>query len=98
MRMCVAHKGLVIFAFSLALAGLANAQDVAGKTEIDMWDLPRVFCLDPVRLAKSKRRVAAGDKSLRPAIERLQESYAGQRRQARLHVSQPLLVARSQKA
>jgi len=69
--MCVAHKGLVIFAFSLALAGLANAQDVAGKTEIDMWDLPRVFCLDPVRLAKSKRRVAAGDKSLRPAIERL---------------------------
>ncbi len=32
---------------------------------------PRVFCLDPVRLAQTKARIARGEKSLAPAIEKL---------------------------
>ncbi|MCH7559187.1 MAG: hypothetical protein IIB56_17280 [Planctomycetes bacterium] len=36
-----------------------------------MAELPRVFCLNPVKLAKSKSRVISGDKSLRPAMEAL---------------------------
>ena len=32
---------------------------------------PRVFCLDPVRLAWSRARIARGDNSLAPAIEKL---------------------------
>ena len=72
MRICMAHKGLVIVASFFVLAGFANAQSAGGRPETRIRDFPRVFCLDPVRLAKSKRRVTAGDKSLRPAIERLQ--------------------------
>jgi hypothetical protein len=52
----------------LAVAGSPAARAADGKTAAAG---PRVFCCDPDGLAKAKSRVAAGDPSLKPALERL---------------------------
>jgi len=55
---------LVCWLLSLVRAQNINISDKDTK-------LPRVFCLNPVKLAKSKSRVISGDKSLRPTVEAL---------------------------
>jgi hypothetical protein len=56
---------IVILVCSLLNPVRAQNINISGKK------LPRVFCLNPVKLAKSKSRVISGDKSLRPAMELL---------------------------
>jgi hypothetical protein len=49
----------------------ARAQKLRKNINTTAEVLPRVFCLNPVILAKSRARLNAGDKSLRPALKML---------------------------
>ncbi len=69
MQACTSKKAFVIFILVCWLPGPVRAQNI-NISDKDK-ELPRVFCLNPVKLAKSKSRVISGDKSLRPAMESL---------------------------
>ncbi len=60
-------KAFVIAVFVSLLLNPIRAQNI----NIPGKKLPRVFCLNPALLAKSKSRVVGGDKSLRPAMKLL---------------------------
>ena len=62
-------KVRVIAAVVSCLLGCTDAQ--RANTQTDGNELPRVFCLDPLRLAQSRAMVRHGDKSLLPAMEKL---------------------------
>jgi len=69
MQACTSKKALVIVILVCCLPGPASAQNI--NISYKDKELPRVFCLNPVKLATSKSRVISGDKSLRPAMESL---------------------------
>src|SRR5512142_174353 len=62
--------------FCIAMAvGMSIASALRGA-EKPAPEGPRVFALDPMALREAKRLVAAGDRSLRPAVERLRRDAA----------------------
>jgi hypothetical protein len=69
MQAYTSKKTLVIAIFVSLLLNPIRAQKACRNINISSKELPRVFCLNPVKLAKSKIRVISGDKSLRPAME-----------------------------
>ena len=66
---CSSLKVWVLISLISGLLGPADAQQT--NRNAGGYDLPRVFCLDPAKLAESKARVRQGDKSLGPAMETL---------------------------
>src|SRR5215472_1533716 len=50
---------------------LLFAATLAGATDPDTLPLPKVFCADPHAMAAAKAKLAAGDNSLKPALNRL---------------------------
>jgi hypothetical protein len=55
----------------LWLLGPVGAQNVRRDINVADKELPRIFCLNPIKLAESKARVVVGDESLQPAMEKL---------------------------
>jgi hypothetical protein len=66
---CSSGKALSTILLIFWLLGAAVAQKA--PEDFDSKQLPRVFCLSPVKLAESKVRVRQADKSLEPAMEKL---------------------------
>lgn len=64
-------KPLVIVILVFWLLGPVVAEKVHRDINVAGKEFPRVFCLSPIKLAKSKARVISGDESLRPAMESL---------------------------
>ncbi len=71
MQACSPKKTLVIVILVFRLLGPAGAQKARRDINVAGKELPRVFCLSPIKLAKSKARLISGDESLRPAMESL---------------------------
>jgi Alginate lyase len=66
---CSSGKVLVTIILVFWLFGPAVAQKTPG--DFNRRELPRVFCLDPAKLAESKARLVRGDESLMPALKKL---------------------------
>jgi len=64
-------KILVIAILIFWQPGPFSMQNTIAGTNRTGRELPRVFCLNPAILAKSKARVISGNESLRPAMEKL---------------------------
>ncbi|MHC4425945.1 MAG: alginate lyase family protein [Planctomycetota bacterium] len=71
MQTCSSKKVLVAVILVLWLLGPVGAQKARRDINVDGKELPRVFCLIPIKLAESKARVVAGDDALQPAMKRL---------------------------
>jgi len=65
------NKALVIVILVCWLPGPVGAQKALRDINTTGKELPRVFCLSSIKLAKSKARVFSKDESLQPALERL---------------------------
>ncbi len=61
--------GWVVLLTAVALAGAARGGQTEGASA--MPQVPRVFCISPAVISKVKARVAAGDPSLKPALDKL---------------------------
>jgi len=72
MQVCSPKKGFVILISLFLLAGPAVAQKAHRGINIAGKELPRVFCLNPGKLAASRARVIRSDETLKPAMEQLQ--------------------------
>src|SRR5215472_9694899 len=59
----------IIKLFSALL--LLFTASLAGASGPDTPPLPKVFCADPHAMAAAKAKLAAGDNSLKPALDRL---------------------------
>jgi Alginate lyase len=66
---CASAKALVTIVVIFWLLGPAVAPKATA--EFKNRKLPRVFCLDPAKLAESKARLARRDQSLEPAMKKL---------------------------
>ncbi len=61
-------KGLVLLVLAFMSAGSSVAQSADRGVGAGP---PKTYCLAPARLVESKRRIARGDESLKPAMDRL---------------------------
>jgi hypothetical protein len=65
------NKTVVIALLPFCLLSAAHCQKAHRNINNTGGELPRVFCLSPVKLAQSKARLTDGDESLQPALKRL---------------------------
>ncbi len=71
MQLRLPNRVLAMAILPFCLLGAACAQKPHRDTYNTAVELPRVFCLSPVKLTKSKARLTKGDESLQPALKRL---------------------------
>lgn len=69
MQVCSSRKIVMMVVMLSLLPATAGAKKA--DRERDRNELPRVFCLNPIRLAESKARLARDDASLLPAMKKL---------------------------
>lgn len=65
----LSEKIAAIVVLMLCQPGLAGVPEANGDTNAN--NLPRVFCLNPAKLAQSKARLARGGESLQPVMNKL---------------------------
>ena len=71
MQLRLLNRVLTMAILLFCLLGAACAQKPHRDINNLAGELPRVFCLNPVMLTKSKARLTKGDKSFQPALKRL---------------------------
>lgn len=71
MQLRLSNRVLAMAILPFCLLGEAFAQKPYKDINNPATELPRVFCLNPVMLAKSKARLTKGDKSFQPALKKL---------------------------
>ncbi len=71
MQLRLPNRVLAMAILPLCLLGAARCQKAHRDITNSGGEHPRVFCLSPVKLAKSKARITGGDESLQPALKRL---------------------------
>ena len=71
MQLRFPNRVLAMAILLFCLLGAARCQKTHKDINNSGGELPRVFCLSPVKLAQSKARITDGDESLQPALKRL---------------------------